>query len=686
MAVRAEVLLLLVFAFVVLLLPQTADVIRGWHMSHSLITVGLVIILSMVLRWTSARNLRLQHRHWQQAQEGRAPVPARVRLPGRGATSELGRFLAGALDRPGGAPTGPDRRRASGRARPGWCRPGLMLAFAAFGLPLPAAPYRRGDRPVDADLRRSLPRFLGAGAYLIVGVAVLKAAAASMAYARHQDWWLAFALVPPAIGLWRIATRTTAVMGRLEAAFAVVVLSLTAAVIAAGDPELSPAALAFAGITFSYGALAFVNSYERTSLVSRLSRRWFGRAWAKPFAGAAGLALAVTVIWFYADPISVAPHLSTIGMIVIATIALTLLGAGAVRLAELSRPPRLLAAFGIRRMPVVTVLVVWLLLAPTLAGRHVTDIPVLEDTGAAVGRPGLRSGVGALGGGQPGRPPGRPDPSRPVVPLLLVSSSGGGLRAAAWTSFVLDCLLEGAPGGDRPLRRRRVRRLPGGAVALMSGVSGGSLGIAAYLAHLADGVEGTTGGNSWVDEAFGDDYLAAPLGWLFFLDLPRSLIGFGSGLANRSELIERAWQASWPEDRPGLRRGVGELWRSGLPPVIFNGTSVNDGCRVNLSALDLDGHSPEIPSCSGLGDGREEEEGAWGPPTTWWTSSARATTLPCRLPPAWPPGSRWWPRPAAWRATSAAAAPPPAPEPCSWWTAATWKDPERGPCSTPGRP
>ena len=611
-AARAESLLLGVFAFVVLLLPQTADVIRGWHMSHALIAVGLVIILSMVLRWTSARSLRLQHRHWQQVQEGRAPDPARVRLPGGGATFEVGRFLAGLLVAltagqlaltAGGLPAG------RGLVVPA----GLMLAFAAFGLPLPPAPYRRGDRPVDAALRRVLPRLLGSAAYLIVGVAVLKAAATSMAYARHQDWWLAFALVPPAIGLWRLATRSTAVMGRLEAGFTAVVLSLAAAVIAAGDPELSPSALAFAGVTFAYGSLAFFSSYDRSSLIARLSRRWFGPAWAKPFAGAAGLALAATIGWFYADPIAVAPHLSTIGMIVIAAIAATLLGAGAVRLAELSRPPRLLAAFGIKRMPVVTLLLVWFLLAPTLADRHVTDLTVIAgDGGAASGRgfdavwqrwaeANLEAGGQAAG-----------EADRPVVPLLLVSSSGGGLRAAAWTSFVLDCILEGAPGNGGPCAGERPGGSQVGRVALMSGVSGGSLGIAAYLAHVADGVEGAGGGNTWVDEAFGDDYLAAPIGWLFFLDLPRSLIGFGPTIANRSELTERAWTASWPEDRPGLRRGLGALWDAGLPPVIFNGTSVTDGCRVNLSTLDLDGSSPEIPSCSGRNDGGDPAAGSLG--------------------------------------------------------------------------
>jgi len=612
LATRAECLLLVVFAFVVLLLPQTADVIRGWHMSHALITVGLVVILSMVLRWTSARNLRRQHHHWEQVQEGHTPTPAVVRLPWGRRPLEVGRFLGSlvialtALQLAltlGGLPAG------RGLLVPA----GLILAFALFGLPLPPAPYRRGDRPVEVALRRRLPRMLGAAAYLIVGVAVLKAAAASMAYARHQDWWLAFALVPPAIGLWRLATRTTAVMGRLEAGFALAVLALAGTVIAVGDPELSPAALAFAGITFAYGSLAFFNSYDPASLVSRLSRRRLHRAWARPFAAAAGLALSATVLWFYADPISVAPRLSTIGMIVIATVAATLLGAGAVRLAEISRPPRLLAAFGIKRAPVVSLMVVWFLLAPTLASRHIHDLRVLEQSGRAVAGLGFedvwqRWAASNLAEPSPPAGPGE----RRVVPLLLVSSSGGGLRAAAWTSFVLDCLLEGAPGDSGPCDGERLGGSRVARVALFSGVSGGSLGIAAYLSHVADGVEGAGGGNTWVDEAFGDDYLAAPIGWLFFLDLPRSLIGFGPGIATRSDLTEIAWEASWPDEVPGLRRGLGALWDEGFPAVVFNGTSVNDGCRVNLSALDLDGGSPDIPTCSGSDGGRPGGRGSLG--------------------------------------------------------------------------
>lgn len=146
----------------------------------------------------------------------------------------------------------------------------------------------------------------------------------------------------------------------------------------------------------------------------------------------------------------------------------------------------------------------------------------------------------------------------------------------------------------------------------MSGVSGGSLGLAEYVSHTLDALEGPGGSNAWVDEVLGDDYLAASLGWLFFMDLPRSLVGFGTGISNRAELMERAWEASWPAEAKALQRGLAEVWEANVPPLLFNGTSVNDGCRVNLSALDAGGGSPEVPGCSGLSGQETDTAGDFG--------------------------------------------------------------------------
>ncbi len=605
LAVRSEILLLVLLGFVVLTSPQTADVIRDWRVSHTVITVGLAIVLSMLVRWTAVTNLRLQHQNWERAEQGDLLEPPRIRLLYTSATPTIGRFVAAfviglaALQLVLSAGFGLEVGR-------GLVVPALIVfVLWVFGLALPNAPYVRGKRPVALQIRRRLPRILGAAVYLIIGVAVVKAAASSVAFNSDPDFWIFFSAVPPAIGLWRIATRTTATMGALEAGFAAIVLVLAVILYVDDDRALSAASLLFAGITFSYGSLAFFNSYERTSLVNRMSRRFLSPAWAQPFVITAGLTMVLVVAGFYLDPISVAPTIGTIGIVLMAMMVFTLLGAGAVRFAELTRPPRILAAFGIRRTPVVALTALWFLVAPVIVDQSVNNVRVTQTGGVEAADLGFedvwtRWEEANLGSGANAEP----TPSgRPVVPMLLVSSSGGGLRAAAWTSLVLDCVFETRADGDRPCSTEREGPPPTHRVVLMSGVSGGSLGMAEYLAHVLDDVEGAEGANTWVDEVLGDDYLAAAIGWLFFVDVPRSLIGFGTGISNRAEVMERSWEASWPDDVRGLRRGVTELWDTSAPPVVFNGTSVNDGCRVNVSALNVDGGSPEVPSCSGGNDG-----------------------------------------------------------------------------------
>ena len=93
---------------------------------------------------------------------GESPDPARVRLPGGGATLEVGRFLAGLLVTLAVGATRPDRRRAPGRARPGGAgRPAAGLrrlrAPPAPGT-LPARRPAGGRRPAPRPARGSWGR------------------------------------------------------------------------------------------------------------------------------------------------------------------------------------------------------------------------------------------------------------------------------------------------------------------------------------------------------------------------------------------------------------------------------------------------------------------------------------------------------------------------------------------------
>jgi hypothetical protein len=176
--------------------------------------------------------------------------------------------------------------------------------------------------------------------------------------------------------------------------------------------------------------------------------------------------------------------------------------------------------------------------------------------------------------------------------MVLVSSSGGGARASVWTSYVLDCLFEREPGGD--VSCGGYRAPPGsrsGTIALMSGVSGGGLGLAGYSSYLTDPSNLTA--TDWVKEKMGTDSLSPAMAWLMYVDLPRALIGFGSGIPDRAAVTEWAWEAPWG-DGGALGRGVFDLWRHEpeLPPVVFNGTSVGDSCRFNSSVFETNAQPP----------------------------------------------------------------------------------------------
>ncbi len=602
-AVRSEIVVVGVFAVAVLVPPQTADVIRGWRVSHTLLTLALVMVLSLFIRWSSATTLRLHDRLRARAEAGEKLQPRRVRIPVVDARPTLGSFVAGVvlvvaavqilLTVGLGAPLG------RGLIIPA----AFIVALWVLGLAMPAATYLRGDREISEGLRRRFPRLLGSAVYVVIGIAVLNAAVGSVAYARHEDWYLLFALVPPGIGMWRIHHRTTHQMRVIEPVFTTAVVLLGTVLLLNGNPELSPAAMSFAGVTYAYGSLAYFNSYEPGSIVSELSTRYLRDLRARPVVTLAALLTLGAVVWVVADPIGFAPRIGSVGVLLLAILFLALLGAASIRLAELSRPPKILSAFRIKRTPVLSLIVAWLVLAPTLAPRTISDISVLEAPAgsAPIGNVGFDEVFSRWRDRNPD-PGGGPTADRPVLPMILVSSSGGGIRAAVWTSYVLDCIFETTASSQGPCANRNITpdESRNTAVAIMSGVSGGALGLASYSSYLLTG-----GGVSdeWVAEALGDDYLASALGWLMFVDLPRSLIGFGSGISNRSDIMERSWENSWPDDAGALDRGIAQLWHAEpqLPPFIMNGTSVNDACRFNASIFDVDGDSSDVSGCADAG-------------------------------------------------------------------------------------
>lgn len=132
--------------------------------------------------------------------------------------------------------------------------------------------------------------------------------------------------------------------------------------------------------------------------------------------------------------------------------------------------------------------------------------------------------------------------------VYLVSSEGGGIRAAMWTAQVLAALEAQSPG-PAPGRRSFWD-----CTLAASGVSGGSLGLAVFAAAMRDGAEPAD-----VVALLEVDFLATVLGRMFGSDplqrfLPVALF------ADRSQALEDRWIRAY-ESKLGAQAGsfVGPL-------------------------------------------------------------------------------------------------------------------------------
>lgn len=392
---------------------------------------------------------------------------------------------------------------------------------------------------------RWLPRVLAAAPVVLLGVAVLQAAVPEIAYARNDWFWLLLAL---GLGLqaagWLAVLRAHALLSRLD---------------------------------------------TRQSLVLRLS-----------LAGALLLALRV-----WSNPWRTAEVLGSIGVFAGFMVAGSLVAYGLAFVSEHVRPPAVFTLLRLRRTPVFVLLLIWLVGATKIDSGTYYDARTiaasvqaaeLQRAGIKLERPGVhRADVfGEWLHAQPS--------DRKAVPLVLVAAAGGGIRAAYWTGLVLGCLLEGrgdeeacAAGGAAASARAA------GSVFALSGISGGSLGLAAYEMHVRREPRRA----DWIDERLDDDYIAPVIAWALFADLPSAFVG-RSGGTDRAEVLERAWERSWlddlsddstwallasrgPEtDASPFAGGIFDLWARGprLPLLLLNGTKVQDGCRFNASVFD----------------------------------------------------------------------------------------------------
>ncbi len=181
------------------------------------------------------------------------------------------------------------------------------------------------------------------------------------------------------------------------------------------------------------------------------------------------------------------------------------------------------------------------------------------------------------------------------IPFVVVAAEGGGVRAAAWTALVLSKIDEEMMDAKRGQSAFPQIAFSERLVAI-SGVSGGSLGGALYIASRAQGQ-----GVSWTTtrKFFKTDLLTPTLSSLLFVDTPMHFLPIA--ISNRivpdrgatfEKTIEYAWAQAVASDASGdsnlFARPFDAMWRgqgARLPLLVANGTIVASGERMLQSSV-----------------------------------------------------------------------------------------------------
>jgi len=168
--------------------------------------------------------------------------------------------------------------------------------------------------------------------------------------------------------------------------------------------------------------------------------------------------------------------------------------------------------------------------------------------------------------------------------LTVVTASGGGIQAAAWTARVLTGLQDQLGAGFTR------------SIALVSSVSGGSVGTYFALSAFAD--QGADQGAMRSDEldavfeASAESSLE-PTAWgLLYPDLLRGLVPGVRSTRDRGWAMERGWLRARrlhgldpTSARQSFSSWVSAAASGELPAVIFNATRIEDGMPLRLATV-----------------------------------------------------------------------------------------------------
>ena len=167
------------------------------------------------------------------------------------------------------------------------------------------------------------------------------------------------------------------------------------------------------------------------------------------------------------------------------------------------------------------------------------------------------------------------------VPMLVIATAGGGIRAAFWTATVLQKLEEELQTkNDAPLQNL---------IFAISGVSGGSVGAMNYVAALH--ARDVSGKNAKPTEFLQSDFLAPAIASMIFVDTPSNFLP-DLGQIDRGTALERSFEngsegylaypfLSFFPDKEAAKK----TWR---PALFLNATHQETGRRIIASNIKVE--------------------------------------------------------------------------------------------------
>jgi len=167
-----------------------------------------------------------------------------------------------------------------------------------------------------------------------------------------------------------------------------------------------------------------------------------------------------------------------------------------------------------------------------------------------------------------------------TVPFFVVDAEGGGIRAAYWTVTVLGEIQNRHPSFAAHLFS-------------LSGVSGGSLGAAVFVALLNEARDRAAPFDvkKKGQEILGEDFLAPAVAAILYPDLVQRFLPVAVPAFDRATTLEQSWERAWQKHVKGRNRmsePFDRLWEGRsdwTPALLLNATWVETGKRIIASNM-----------------------------------------------------------------------------------------------------